>query len=142
MFCVGSTFSSFPHSRRAFTTFEDNTHSEFYTRDARTLKAAARITPKKAEKANTDLKYYYIKYTWKEINILTPLQPGCTNTSYIFDCVYEIVCGHGWMDSMGRYLPMEAERAVNVVSEDVSSSFNLAVDSGKLEIIDLQTTAT
>ena len=39
----------------------------------------------------------------------------------------------------GRYLTMEEERAVNFVSEDVSSSFNLTVDSGKLEIIYLHT---
>ena len=52
VFCVGS---SFPHFRRAFTSFEDNTHSQFYTRDVRTLTAAARLTPKFAEKANTDL---------------------------------------------------------------------------------------
>ena len=52
MFCVGS---SSLHFRREFTSFEDNTHSQFYTRDARTLTAAARLTPKIAEKANTDL---------------------------------------------------------------------------------------
>ena len=52
VFCVGS---SFPHFRRAFTSFEDNTHSQIYTRDARTSTAAARLTPKIAEKANTDL---------------------------------------------------------------------------------------
>ena len=51
VFCVGS---SFPHFRRGCTSFEDNTHSQFYTRDARTLTAAARLTPKIAEKANTD----------------------------------------------------------------------------------------
>ena len=62
MFCVGSTFSSFSLFRTAFSTFEDNTHSEFYTRDARTLTAAVRLTPKIAEKANKDLKYYFIKY--------------------------------------------------------------------------------
>ena len=53
VFCVGS---SVPHFRTAFTSFEDNTHSQFYTTmDARTLTAAARLTPTIAEKSNTDL---------------------------------------------------------------------------------------
>ena len=53
--CVGS---SFLHFRRAFTTFENKTPNQFYNRNARTLTAAAKLTPKIAEKANKDLKYW------------------------------------------------------------------------------------
>ena len=63
VFCVGFSFSSFPDFRRAFTSSIGPTHSQFYTRDARTLTAAARLTPKIAEKTNKALKYYFIRYS-------------------------------------------------------------------------------
>ena len=70
LFCVGSSFYSFTHFRSAFTSFENLTHSQFYNRDARTLTAAARLTPKTAEKAKTDLKtYYFIRYTCMTVSI-------------------------------------------------------------------------
>ena len=64
LFCVGSSFYSFTHFLSAFTSFENLTHSQFYNRDARTLTAAAKLTPKTAKKSKTDLKtYYFIRYT-------------------------------------------------------------------------------
>ena len=67
---------------------------------------------------------------------LTPIQPGCTNTSYIFYRVYEIVTGP-WM---GRNFQKRKGCCKTLLSEDVSSSAILTLDSGELEIIYLQTT--
>ena len=90
VFCVGS---SFPHFRRAFTSFEDNTHSQFYTRDARTLTAAARLTPKIAEKANTDLT------TSSDTRVSMAVQPtsvaGGARVSGEAQPVCGIACGKG-----------------------------------------------
>ena len=69
---------------------------------------------------------------------LTPIQPGRTNSSYIFDRVYEIITGA--MD--GRELLEEERLLQTLLSEDVPSSVILTVDSGKLERIYSQTTAT
>ena len=73
------------------------------------------------------------------------LSPSTANLTWFLppiDCVYEIVCGHRWMDSTGRYLTMEEERRLEMLlSEDVPSSVILTLDSGELEIIYLQTTA-
>ena len=70
---------------------------------------------------------------------LTPIQPGRTNTPYIFDRMYEIVAGAmDWEE-----LPEDSEERLleTLLSEDVSSSVILTVDSEELEIIYLQTTA-
>ena len=63
VFRVGASFRTFDEMQNALRLFEQQTHSQFYMRDARTLNAAKKTTPNVVEKASKDVKYYFVKYS-------------------------------------------------------------------------------
>ena len=56
---VGASFRTFVEMQNALHFFEQQTHSQFYMRDARTLNAAKKTTPNIAEKASKNVQYYF-----------------------------------------------------------------------------------
>ena len=58
-FSLGDTFSSYNELLGRVKSFEETTYSQLVHRDSWTLEAAAKRFPKKVEKANKELVYYY-----------------------------------------------------------------------------------
>ena len=68
-FLVGDTFPSYNEHLRRVKSFKETTYSQLVHRDSRTLEAAAKIIPKKVEKANKELVYYTISPAGKSTKI-------------------------------------------------------------------------
>ena len=63
VFGVKASFRTFSERQNVSHTFEQQTHSQFYMRDARTLNVARRTTPKIVEKVSKYVKYYFVNYS-------------------------------------------------------------------------------
>ena len=57
VFRVATSFRTFVEMQNALHLFEQQTHSQFYIRDARTLNAAKKTTPNIVEKEPKDVQY-------------------------------------------------------------------------------------
>ena len=61
-FKIGDKFSSYEDLKSAISRYEKFKCIQLYQRDSKKLESAARTVPKKIEKANKKLKYYYINF--------------------------------------------------------------------------------
>jgi len=59
---IGDRFCSFTEVEARLAAFSKSTFTKLWMRDARTISAAAKRTPKRAAAVNPELKYYTVKY--------------------------------------------------------------------------------